>query len=47
MVLFKTLRHMIENLKKKSERQECSFRESRKKGVFNKMQKAKRAGKKI
>ena len=28
IVLLKTLRHIIENLKKKRERKECSFREN-------------------
>ena len=34
IVLLKTLRHIIENLKKKSERKERSFRENRKKGII-------------
>ena len=33
IVLLKTLRHIIENLKKKSERKERSFRENRKKEI--------------
>ena len=43
IVLLKTLRHIIEKLKKKSERKERSFRENRKKetifrsNVINKM----------
>ena len=32
LVLLKTLRHIIENMKKKSERKERSLRENRKKG---------------
>ena len=34
IVSLKTLRHIIDNLKKKSERKECSFRENRKKGII-------------
>ena len=34
IVLLKTLRHIIENLKKKSERKEHSFRENRKKEII-------------
>ena len=34
IVLLKTLRHVIENLKEKSERKERSFRENRKKESF-------------
>ena len=34
IVLLKTLRHIIENLKKKSERKERSFRENRKKEII-------------
>ena len=34
IVSLKTLRHIIHNLKKKSERKECSFRENRKKGII-------------
>ena len=34
IVLLKTLRHIIQNLKKKSERKERSFRESQKKGII-------------
>ena len=34
MTLTLTLRHIIENLKKKSERKERSFRENRKKGII-------------
>ena len=34
IVLLKTLRHVIENLKKKIERKERSFRENRKKGII-------------
>ena len=34
LVLLKTLRHIIENLKKKSERKERSFRENRKKEII-------------
>ena len=34
IVLLKTLRHIIENLKKKGERKERSFRENRKKGII-------------
>ena len=34
IVLLKTLRHIIENLKKKSERKERSYRENRKKESF-------------
>ena len=34
IVLLKTLRHIIDNLKEKSERKERSFRENRKKGIF-------------
>ena len=34
IVLLKTLRHIIQNLKKKSERKERSFRENQKKGVI-------------
>ena len=33
IVLLKTLRRMIENLKKKGERKDCCFRENRKKGI--------------
>ena len=33
IVLLKSLRHINENLKEKSERKERSFRESRKKGI--------------
>ena len=34
IVLLKTLRHIIENLKKKSERKERSFRENREKEII-------------
>ena len=34
VVILRTLRHLIENLKKKSERKEHSFRENRKKGII-------------
>ena len=34
IVLLKTLRHIIEKLKKKSERKERSFRENRKKEII-------------
>ena len=34
ILLLKTLRHIIENLKKKSESKERSFRENRKKGII-------------
>ena len=34
IVLLNTLRHIIENLKKKSERKERSFRENRKKEII-------------
>ena len=34
IVLLKTLRHIIDNLKKKSERKERSFREKRRKGII-------------
>ena len=34
MVLLKTQGHIIDNLKKKSERKEHSFRENRKKGII-------------
>ena len=34
IVLLKTLRHIIDNLKKKSERKERSYRENRKKGII-------------
>ena len=34
IVLLKTLRNIIENLKKKSERNERTFRENRKKGII-------------
>ena len=34
IVLLKTLRHIIENLKKKSERKERTFRENRKRGII-------------
>ena len=34
IVLLKTLRHIIENLKKKRERKECTFRENRKKEII-------------
>ena len=34
IVLLKTLRHIIENRKKKFERKERSFRENRKKGII-------------
>ena len=34
IVLLKTLRHIIENLKKKRVRKERSFRENRKKGII-------------
>ena len=33
IVLLKTLRHIIQNLKKKGERKERSFRENQKKGI--------------
>ena len=35
IVLLKILRHIIDNLKKKSERKERSFRENRKKGIIS------------
>ena len=46
IVLLKTLRHIIENLKKKSERYQRTYRESRKKESFvDQMQQTKRARK--
>ena len=34
IVSLKALRHIIDNLKKKSERKECSFRENQEKGII-------------
>ena len=46
IVLLKTLRHIIENLKKKSERKERSFRENQKKEIiFDQMLETKRGRK--
>ena len=46
IVLLKTLRHIIDNLKKISERKERSFREDERKGsFFEQLQQTKRARK--